>query len=329
MPGSDVRWPLPLTRLNPVYPGQFGVLGTANETGLRLHSTGAIFYVDPNFPGVVDARDGTDPLHPLATIEAALTKCQPYRGDVIAVMANNSWQYGDPLDLYNLPISEEIEITVPGVRLVGINPSGMGVYWTPAQNGGTCITVSAIDVVIEGFVFTEGAVFNGLNAIYCEWDGNTLFGENLTVRNCVFDDTVNIAIQLEFSWYCDIHHNSFWQTATCAILAAGGGSGAAFCKIHDNEFHDCTIAVSLLSGSDENEIFRNRFFNSRAQAGAAATDEGINTTGGDRNFVTQNWFSCLLPAVAAGDYDDLNTAAATDAWVQNECMNGPAVTNPT
>ncbi|MCJ7555938.1 MAG: hypothetical protein MUP90_03365, partial [Gammaproteobacteria bacterium] len=85
MPSSNVRWPLPLNRLNPWYPGQMGVEGGWTETGLRQHCTGAIFYVDPNYPGVNDQRDGTDPTDPLATVAAALTKCQAYRGDTIAV----------------------------------------------------------------------------------------------------------------------------------------------------------------------------------------------------------------------------------------------------
>ena len=42
-----------------------------------------------------------------------------------------------------------------------------------------------------------------------------------------------------------------------------------------------------------------------------------------------NFFSCLLPVPANGDWNDLNTAAATDAWMGNYCMNGLAVTNPT
>lgn len=330
MPGTNVMWPLPLTRLNPWYPGQFGVPGTANETGLRQHSTGAIFYVDPNFPGVSDGRDGTDPNSPLLTVATALTKCQPYRGDVIAVMANNSWQYGDATDGYATAISEEVTVDVPGVKIVGVAPSGMGVYWYPASNAGIQITVAAIDVTIEGFVFSEGPTYAGCNPIYCEWDGATLYGENLTVRHCVFDDTVDNAIQLEYAWYCNIHHNMFWQCDVYGIYVDVAGSGVAYCDIHHNTFYDCdTAAISLLGGCDDNVVRSNRIYNRNAQGAAAAANEGINTTGGTRNMVTDNWFSCLLPVPANGDWDDLNTAAATDAWVGNHCMNGPTVTNPT
>jgi hypothetical protein len=307
-----------------------GVPGTDSETGLREHCTGTIFYVDPNYPGVSDQRDGTNPNDPLSTLAAALTHCVGYHGDVIAVMANNDWYYGNAADGYTLPIEEEVEITVPGVRLVGVSPSSsLGVMWTPASNGGVCITVSALDVTIEGFVFTEGNTYTGADGIYCEWDGATLFGENLTVRNCYFDDTIDVAIQLEYSWYCDIHNNVFMECDEHGILVDVAGSAIEYATIHDNIFHDCAVAMELLGGCDHNHIYNNRIYNRNAQTGAAAANEGINTTGGAENMVMQNWFSCLLPVPANGDWDDLNTAAATDAWVQNYCMNGPNTTNPT
>lgn len=329
MPSTDVLipGPMPLTRFNTLFPGQFGVSGTANETGLRTHPTGTIFYVDPNYPDVSDSRDGTDPTAPLQTVAAALAKCQPYRGDVIYVMANNSWQYGDATDGYVTAISEEVEITVPGVRLVGVSQSGQGVYWTPAEDGGTCITVSAIDCLIEGFWFTEGD-YTICNGIYCEWDGITLFGENLTVRNCVFDDTVDYAIQLEFSWYCDIVGNRFIECDSYGIYLDPAGSNADYLTVRDNLFMDCGAAMAV-NGLSNSYIYSNRIFNGNAQVGGAATDQGIDTTAGDNNLVCQNWFSCLLPAGAPGDWDDLNTANAGDAWVQNYCMDGPNVTNPT
>jgi len=335
MPATNVNWGPPLLRLNPWFPGQAGgVPGTDSETGIRLSATGAIFYVDPNYPGASDQRDGTNPTAPLLTIATALTKVQPQRGDIILVGSNDYWYYapggtGISTD-YVTPISEEITIpyTASGVRIIGASAGTMGVMWQPASNGGTCITNHAIDVIIEGFVFTEGD-YTGCDAIVSEWDGATMFGENLTVRHCTFDDTVDVAIALEYAWYNDIHDNVFWQCDEYGIYVDVAGSGIAYSMIHDNKFHDCAIAVSLLGGCDNNEVYGNSIYNSSAQAAAAATNEGINTTGGSRNQVFNNWFSCLLPVPANGDWDDLNTAAATDAWINNHCMNGLAVTNPT
>lgn len=182
-------------------------------------------------------------------------------------------------------------------------------------------------MTIEGFCFSEGA-FAGCNAIYAEWDGTTLFADNVVIRNCAFDDTVDIAIQLEFAWYCDIHNNWFVQTDAQAIYVDPAGSGVEFVHIHGNTFQSCDVAMEL-GDATECQIYGNRIYNAAAQAGALATDEGIEITAGGRNMVTQNWFSCLLPVPANGDYDDLNTATATDAWVQNYCLDGPTVTNPT
>ena len=328
MPGANVNYPIPFLQLPATFPGQFGVPGTGSPEGMRRDTVGATFYVNPNAPGVSDLRDGTNPEAPLNTVAAAIALCYPYRNDVIIVSPNNSWQYGDATDGYATAISEEVTLDVPGVRIVGVCPSGQGVYWYPVSNGGTCITVTAIDCTIEGFFFSEGSLA-GCNAISAEWDGATLFGENLTVRNCIFDDTVDIAVQLEYSWYCDIHNNVFWGCDAYGIYTDAGGSGTAYSLIHDNVFSDCgTAAIALLGGADDNQIYGNRLYSRDAVAGAAATNEGINTTGGARNMVSNNFLSCLLPVPANGDLDDFCTAAATDAWVANFCLNGMQVTQP-
>ena len=116
MTAADVRYPIPLARLNPWYPGQMGVPGTDTETGMRYHCTGTVFYVDPNYPGASDARDGTNPTDPMLTVQAALNKCQGYRGDVVVVMCNNNWVYDDIGDAtigYNTIISEQVTMDIP------------------------------------------------------------------------------------------------------------------------------------------------------------------------------------------------------------------------
>lgn len=329
MPASNVQWPLPLTRLNPWFPGQFGVPGTANETGLRQHSTGAIFYVDPNHVDNNDWRDGTDPTAPLTTVAAALTRCQPYAGDVIAVMANNANPYHNGALGNLVPILENVVVTVPGVRIVGVCPSGSaGVVWSPANPaGGTpCITVLANDVLIEGFYFTPG-LFGG-SGIVALFNGTNAFADYLTVRNCTFDVDLQPDIVLEYTWYCQIYNNWFINCDGYAIYVDPLGSGIRYCDIYDNWFQNCVFAISV-PGAEQCNIYSNRIYNGQAQAGAAATDRGIDTTAGSRNIVSDNYLSCVLPVAAPGDYNDFNTASATDAWIGNHCMNGLAITNPT
>jgi len=65
------------------------------------------------------------------------------------------------------------------------------------------------------------------------------------------------------------------------------------------------------------------------QAAGAAANVGINTGSGGHNIVFDNYFSCLLPVPATGDWDNMNSGDTTDAWVGNHCMDGLAVTIPT
>lgn len=328
MPSANVPFPTPLTRQNPWYPGQIGVPGAWTDTGERMHCTGTIFYVDPNHPDANDRKDGTDPTSPLATVAMAITKCQAYRGDVIAVMANGNWVHG-AMDDYATGVIENVTLNVAGVRLVGVFPSGsIGVPWQPATNGGTCITVTGMDCLIEGFVFWEGTM-TGCDAISATWAGGAIRGDNLTVRHCVFSDTVDTAIQLEFIYYADIHHNYFQECDEYGVYTDPGGTASRYVQIHHNRFVDCVTAALSLSLLQSSDIYENHLYNATAAAGGASGNVFINTTGGTTNLVHHNTLSSLLPGPGNGDLNNTCTAAATDSWNQQFCMNGPSTTNPT
>ena len=327
MPASDIALPLPLTRLNPWYPGQFGVPGTSNKTGLRQTCEGAVFYVDPNAVGVNDLRDGTDTEAPLATVAAALALCEPYRGDTILVMASNAWQYNDPAEGRATAVNEAVTVTCPGVRIVGVCPSSsIGVPWTVPNAHDYAITVLATDVTIEGFVFTGALDMGG---IYARWNGVAEWGDGLTVRHCFFDDPVETAINLEFAYYCDIHHNVFQDVQDYGVYSDPAKSASAFGYIHDNLFNDVgTTAIELDEGTHW-DIHHNRFWNAAAAGGGAAPDCYINLDNGSNNLVSENVQACILPLAGVGDWDDCNSAGASDAWVHNMLLDGVAVTNPT
>lgn len=294
----------------------------------NVRADSRVFYVDPNNTLSSDGSSGEDPAFPLLTIAQAVSNARALKGDVIYVIQNDGWQYGSGT---NDGIAETVIIPAakPGLSIIGVGFGSIGVYWEPAAAGETCLTNLAIDTYIEGFTFWGNAA--QADGIYAEWDGTDLFGENMTIRNCTFETSIDTAIELEFSWYNIIENCLFTECGVVGIMSDVGGSGTAFNRIRNNDFVEClaTGAMSLLGGADNNHIHNNRIFNSNAQAAAAATNEGINLTGGDENFVTDNDFSCLLPVPANGDWDDLNTAAAGDAWVGNHCMDGLAVTNPT
>jgi len=330
MPGQNVQWPIPLQRLPPWFPGQMGVRGSDTELGLRAHSSGVVLYVDPNHLNANDGNDGTDASAPMLTVAHAITHCQPYRGDVIAVMANNGWQFGDPVLGYATPIREEVIMDVPGVRLVGVASAGtVGVVWEPvtAAGAGTCITITATDCLVEGFSF-QGAGLGG-RAISIVWDGITAHADNPIIRHCLFDQEIDIGIQLDFVYFADISDCIFLELDAQAIYTDPLDSDSAFLCIHENWFIDCTGGALSLEGADNCLIKSNWIYNTAAATPAAATNLGIDLATGTSNLVCDNYLSCLLPVAAPGDYDDFCTAGAADAWISNHCMNGPTTTNPT
>lgn len=113
---NDVIWPVTLVRAKPWYLHGFDELHTS--------AAGDVIYVDPNNTRASDTadNDGSDPEYPLATVARALALARPYMNDTIAVMGNGAWQYAAGVNRA-LPVSEEVEITVPGVRLVGVFPA--------------------------------------------------------------------------------------------------------------------------------------------------------------------------------------------------------------
>lgn len=315
-----------------VMDGQSGVLGI-NYTatfGKSMMTDRLLMYVNPNHLDATDnGNTGENPEQPFLTVAAALARTRDNRGDVIFVGQNDSWTYGGG-STWGTPIAEEVTITTEGVSLIGTSPGALGVTWNPvtAAGAGSCITVHAMDVLIAGFLF-EGLALGG-TAIDVLWDGTDFFGENLTVHDCFFDPDIDTGIALEFSWNNHIHNCNFQECAVAGIWCDPAEDGTAFNRIHHNVFHDITGTGAIsIQGGEDNHIWANTIFNGTAQGALAATDEGIDTAGGGDNQVFDNYFSCLLPAPANGDYDDLNSAAATDAWINNHCMNGDTVTNPT
>jgi len=330
MPSANVNLPIPLTRVNPMFPGQFGVPGTSNKTGLRTHCTGAVFYVDPNAAGADDARDGTDPNCAFETLQAAVDACTSWRGDVIYVMANNDSQYGPGGTDYVLCIDEDVTVTKHGIRIVGVAQSStLGVMWRPATAGGIACLITGFDVLVEGFCFYGSLLGGGGTGISCVWDGVTDWGENTVIRNCFFGDDIDIGIQLEYSWNCYIYDNEFQMCDDAGIYCDPADSPMEYCTIKDNIFMDVGLGgtgAMAISEAEGCTIKNNTVFNTNAQAGAACTNEGINTgAGGGGNMVVGNYFSCASGAV----WNDFCTADGADSWPGNFLSDGISVVAPT
>ena len=182
----------------------------------------------------------------------------------------------------------------------------------------------------EGFAFSgQLGALTGADGIFAEWDGADLWGDNLTIQHCTFDAAMDTAIQLEFSWFSHVLDCYFDACDDYGIFVDTAGSGASNLDIRDCTFFNVGTGALTLEDTDLSVVQGNRVYNDNAQAGAAAVDEGITTVGGADNMICDNYFSCLLPGPGNGDWNDLNSGNATDAFIANHCLNGDAITTPT
>jgi len=308
---------------------------------LRQDSNGKIIWVDPNHADAHDGKDGTNPDSPMATVAGALTKCSAYSGDVIVVAHNGFWTYGNPAEARYLPIQESVIVTVPGVRIVGLAPpASLGVPWVPTANSATCITVRALDVLIEGFCFWNAGAYITTTGILAEWNAPTYYGENVVIRNNFFYGLA-YGIQVDYSWNNFIEHNSFQGITTAAIhnpsvygdpdyLTIRDNmftSNAAdinlpdtdHCLIENNRFLDVTAAIVVLAG-DQNTIHANAI-----QGNPAGTNNYINLTGGGNNLVSDNWLACANGA----EYNLTCSDSTSGSWVSNHTTTGDPILPPT
>ena len=317
MPSANVPWAPLLTRLKPWMPGQVGVPGTDNVTGLRLGTNGAVFYVDPNASGVSDLRDGTDPEGPLATVGKALTLCRDYSNDTIIVAPSGYWRHADPSSSRRIPVREEVTISTPGVRLVGLMPSGaMGVPWGVTQASGVAITVNAMSVLIEGFNFFD-IVYANATAISAFWTTPN-FGDNLVVRNNFFGDGLDYGVRLDFSYNTYIYDNTFQEVLVAAINANDLVNDPDYSFIYNNRFNWNAAAMDL------DDVSRCMIYDNMISGAGGGTNNFIDLTDGANNFVANNYLACTID-----EYDDTCSDADSGAWINNHCEDGDAVLPPT
>jgi hypothetical protein len=293
-------------------------LATAIDQKVYLAPGSKIFYVDPNNPQAVDFGNlGEDPSVPLATVQAAVVLCRDHRGDIIVVGANDAWQYGP----HNrpLPIAESIIIpsTKGGIKIIGAGTNPMAVQWQAAASNSASITIRAIDVLIEGIGFIEPMGLANTTGIYCEWDNtDNCYGENLTVRNCMFWD-LDYGISFEYSWYCQVYNNRFETINVAAILNASVTGDCDFLTVHDNTFAGCALALTLTT------VEECAIYNNRIRGNAAGTNNFINLTGGNDNLVADNFLGCTI-----AQYDVTCSDATSGQWINNHCTNGDTAAPP-
>lgn len=140
----------PMTRVQPMWPGQMGVPGSDLANGLRLFPQGVTLYVDVNHHDKSNAHDGTDPEHPLATIQGAVTKLGTMQtagvhveGSVIYVAEGN---YTESV------ITPTATVGPNFVSLVGLGGT-RSPYWVSAAATDPCLDIRAQGWRVTGFRF--------------------------------------------------------------------------------------------------------------------------------------------------------------------------------
>ena len=367
MPSANVNWPIPIIRQKPFYPGTYGVPGTDHTRGQRSDANGVVFYVDPNASGVSDLRDGTDPEGPLQTVGKALSLCRPYMNDVIAVMPNAWWTYADVTQGRATPVTEQVTVDVPGVRIVGVMPaSAIGVPWMGTANDGVLITVNAIDVVIEGFCFWN-SVYTGGTAIQGVWTGGGVaYGDNLVVRHCFFYTDLDYGVSLDFCYNSYVEDCYFQGIGVAAINNLGTHGDPDWLVVRRNIFTSCAVAIDLddsdLIVVEDNEMllcptgisangasyckFQRNIINTTVASGVVAIDGAGNSEcmihanvihgdpAGTNNLIDlagggSNMVTDNWLSCSVAQYDTTCSDATSGQWVNNHCTDGDPVAPPT
>ena len=169
----------PQLRIPPVWPGQMGVPGSDLTEGLRTQSQGVTLFVDANHLDAKDTHDGTDPMHPLKTIGAAITRLGTMQtagvkvtGSVIFVAEGN----------YAESVVTPTSVVGPNyVTIVGVG--GMGLpYWTSGLATDPCLDIRAFGWRVTGFQFgapvTDACIVlqNQAPTVACDASGSVIEG---------------------------------------------------------------------------------------------------------------------------------------------------------
>ena len=302
---------LPQVRLQPFYQGQMGVHGSDVQRGLRWSPTAIVLYVDDNHNDALDTHDGTDPEHPNATIQGAITNLIAHQtacavslvGSVIVVGAGAT-------------IAESVVIPATAPANCKILGDGIGVdapTWTAATAAGTALTIRQSGWTVEGFRFNVGAEGT---AIRLEWDpasgyvgnrtlitGNYFDGQyvgkfGIDLNGAPFDTWIvgNSFRELQsagadaFAIYCSgsseadpymavIRDNLFWENEN-HIGSLNSDYGFNVSVIQGNVFKSgigiaTTLFLDLRGGSvGENTVTQNVFEGTYSQAGGYYANAG-------------------------------------------------------
>ena len=302
---------LPQVRLQPWYPGQFGVPGSDVPRGLRTSPAGVVFYVSADHPNATAVADGTDPENPLTTITAAFARLATFHAEAsiqaegsVIVVAPGVYTDNIVIDSVNYPSN---------CTIMAADPTRYGTIWRPAS--GNALTINQTNWVVDGFHFQPAADGAG---VYLLWNA-AASGDGATIQNCYFNGrwgTGLYGIDTTGPSNVTIQNNGFseFSTGQAAIITRACWVSPFQNHIIGNTFQECVQCITnALEGYNACVFMHNVFVEATGLLAATTTFIDLGGPGHGYNLVTQNIFG--------GDYSNTGgytaEASGTDSWVGN------------
>jgi len=295
-----------------------GVSGSDVPRGIRWSPTAIVLYVDENHPGASADADGTDPEHPLNSIQTAVTRLTAF------ATATSSNLYGSYIVVgAGATIAESVIVppTAPrGVTILGAGGSRHRPLWTAATAAGTALTMRQQEWVIDNFTFEAGA--EGTSIRLDEVPASEYIAYKTVIRNCQFDGLWGGLYGIDFNGAphrVTVENCEFieWRSAAgaaFAIYVSGTAHARPFqCRFHNNLFwsNENHIGSYSTAASFSGCVFTGNVFEQNAYI---ATTIMLDLRGATvRNVVVGNHFG--------GDFSNVGgyygSTAVAENWVGN------------
>jgi len=251
---------LPQVRMQPWYPGQFGVPGSDVQRGLRWSPTAIVLYVDENHPRATATADGTDPENPLNSIQVAVNQLIAFQTSMSVSLVGSVIVVGA-----GATVTESVVVpaTAPkGVTILGESNGSYVPTWGPAAGAGTCLTLRQENWRVSGFQFAFSGNSTGVRL---EWVPASKYNASgAVIDNCRFSGwwagLYGIAL-VGAPYNVRIVGNEFNE------LRSVGGAGTAF--------GICTVDASE-ANAYECQVVGNVFWENENHIGCVGDDRGFN-----------------------------------------------------
>ena len=249
---------------------------------LAYMTTGSVFFVDSATGS--NGNSGTDPDHPLATIDYAIGKCTANKADKIVVMPNHT---------ETLTTAGAITCDIAGVHIMGLGTGGTRPAILVSTSTGVDIEIDAADVTIENIYFD----LTGVDAVAAFFDVDAAY---FALKNCevlMADGSGQAAIALTADANAD-----YLSVTGCRFLAPNDGASSAIAtsaaltgariigNTFDGDFDVGAIDAATGTAANLDTIIAYNFIRND-NAGQPVIDLGANTVNGE-GFLAYNALMC-------------------------------------